>query len=257
MQSLSEKDTYLNIQLKNDETGERMELQYRMLRDSVARRFEFLVHRHLTFQNEIQSVAWAVFPAGDDPTMKTYNSLKQHIDFINTYKKDGKYIYQFENVLPDFDKITQQVLSNFHAEFETMLTKVSSTSTGEQNSRNRREDADPEMLMIEEHLNGVNGKIHSLEHLISRQHGDSSSWFSAFLYGEFDEERLRRYQFKEKDYTKFSLGCKWGDLLLGYGTTGKSLWHIYKGEINYDISVDLAPLYSQPNPTLSQTKTLS
>ena len=39
---------------------------------------------------------------------------------------------------------------------------------------------------------------------------------------------MRRFPLKEKDYSRFTLDCNFGDLLLGYGTTGKSLWHIYK-----------------------------
>ena len=70
--------------------------------------------------------------------------------------------------------------------------------------------------------------MHSLEHLLKRPLDSSSSWFSVFLYSDFEEEKMRRIPLKEKDFSKFTLGCKFGDLLLGYGTTGKSLWHIYK-----------------------------
>ena len=84
------------------------------------------------------------------------------------------------------------------------------------------------MVDLENSLNSVNGKVHSLEHLLSRPLDSSSSWFSVSLYSLFEDESMRRIPLKEKDYSRFSLGCKFGDLLLGYGTTGKSLWHIYK-----------------------------
>lgn len=209
-----------------------MVLKYKLLKDSVSRRFQLLVHKHLTYKHEIQSSAWAVFPSGADSTARTHAALKEHIDFVNSFLHDGKNLFRFQHTLPALEKTTQADLSALHSEFEKMLTLLTFTSTGQQNVRGNivhNDNTEAELLRLESHLNGVNGKVHSLEHLLRRGKGDSSSWFSVFLYGELPDERIRRYPLREKDYSKFSLGCKWGDLLLGYGTTGKSLWHIYKG----------------------------
>jgi hypothetical protein len=201
-----------------------MTIKYKLLPHSVAKKFAYLILKHLTSHHEVQALSWAVFPSGREPLIRVYNLLKKNMDFINSYEFNSTKLFNFKASLPDIDKMSAKELNAIHAEFETFITTVTETATGEQNNKNL---AVQNMLLdLESNLNGVNNNVHALEHLISREVTSSSSWFSVYLYGEM---KSRRIPLKDEEYDHFSLDMKWGDLLLGYGTTGKSLWHIYKG----------------------------
>ena len=92
--------TYLHVRLLNELTGEKTEITYIMNQHSVARRFEFLAHRHLLYSHEIQSLAWAVFPKGRDALVKTHDELKAHMDFIDNFRHNGQSLFQFKHKLP-------------------------------------------------------------------------------------------------------------------------------------------------------------
>ena len=176
----------------------------------------------------------AVFPSGKEPFQIMYKELKASIDFINNFKYQDKTLFTFKTVLPPIDKVNCYDLNAIHSEFEKFLTQLTLTSTGGQN--NKQGHIGVELPELEKVLNRVNARVHSMEHLLYRPDGDSSSWFTVSLYSTFRDESKRRVPLRESDYQKFTLGCEWGDLLLGYGTTGKSLWHIYKGDFFFFIN---------------------
>lgn len=92
--------SYLHLKLLNERTGEKREITYIMSQHSVSRKFEFLVHRHLTSLHEIQSLAWAVFPRGRSALVNTHKELKAHMDFIDNFQHEGRYLFQFKHKLP-------------------------------------------------------------------------------------------------------------------------------------------------------------
>ena len=93
--------SYLHIKLLNELTGERTEIKYKLMNENaVARKFEFLVHRHLSNPHEIQSEAWAVFPKGRDALLRTHSELKSHMDFIDNYRHKGQKLFEFKHKLP-------------------------------------------------------------------------------------------------------------------------------------------------------------
>ena len=50
--------SYLKIQLENPNDGRTIDLDYKLEKNSVARRFELLMHRHLLYPHEIQYLTW-------------------------------------------------------------------------------------------------------------------------------------------------------------------------------------------------------
>ena len=102
--------TYLHVKLLNELTGEKTEITYMLNQHSVARRFEFLVHRHLTYSHEIQSLAWAVFPKGRNALVKTHDELKAHMDFIDNFRHNGQSLFQFKHKLPPLGQCGVKVI---------------------------------------------------------------------------------------------------------------------------------------------------
>jgi len=79
-------------------------------------------------------------------------------------------------------------------------------------------------------LNQVNNSIHCLETLllkstISNGDGCYSGHYTTFLR---NGDNAITMPLSDDEYSLFSLECTWGELLLGYGTTGKSLYHVFK-----------------------------
>lgn len=81
------------------------------------------------------------------------------------------------------------------------------------------------------HLNNINSKIHTLEFATDLDPNSKRAYFSIFLRDLLNE--TRHIQLDKDDYKLFSLDASFGDLMLGYGTTGKNLYHIY---LNKDVN---------------------
>jgi len=190
-----------------------------------------LLHPHT-----INSLSWAVFPKGKEALLRVHRQLKEHIDYINNYKPDGKNVFNFTTVLKSAEKVSKDDLNSIHKEFEEHLTSLVETATGAQNKVKKTLRAQGKVYdkKLEVHLNGVNGMVHAMEHLVTRPLDSSSSWFSVNLRARFADPSSMRVPLKPAEFYKFTLGCKWGDLLLGYGNIivfGMQSYHIF----NYNI----------------------
>ena len=106
---LETSSTYLSLHLLDEVTNKKMEIKYLLLNHSVARKFEFLVHRHLNNPHEIQSLAWAVFAKGRDALIRTHNELKAHMDFIDNFQYKGRNLFQFKHKLPPLGQYTLEL----------------------------------------------------------------------------------------------------------------------------------------------------
>jgi len=81
---------------------------------------------------------------------------------------------------------------------------------------------------IGSNLNRVNNLIHNLEELMgqdSDKKGSNGYFSTYFVQGNGGSKKIK---FDDDEYDLFTLTHNWGDLFLGYGTTGKSIYHVFK-----------------------------
>lgn len=161
---------------------------------------------------------------------KEYVKLIYSIDsFINENNNGFTFHNRFE-----LEDISQEKLNALHTEFEENLVAFSSRGSLETSDNNFLREMTQinntfDCLRIEKLLNQVNNSIHCLETLllksnISNGDGCYSGHYTSFLRHENDV----KLPLNDDEYSLFTLECEWGELLLGYGTTGKSLYHVFK-----------------------------
>ena len=227
------------VHLRN-QNGENLRLNYELYRHSVAKKFYRLVRKLVLSPNAvIKSTAWAVFPSGTATNRILHNKLE---NTMNTFNEKNDLGLKFRTKLPSIESLTRYDLSLVHSEFEKLITRIYTVPTGDHNKNkvlDLRNISRNQYNELERYLNDVNGLVHSLEHVISRHSNSSSSYFTTYLSSKPLPPDIPIYK---DEYKLFQLNCSFGDLLLGYGTTGKSLYHIYHDE-------DLALLESGGRPS--------
>jgi hypothetical protein len=152
-----------------------------------------------------------------------YNELMENIDKFHSENNNG---YKFQYVF-DLSNINQFILNDLHTEFETFLVIFTQGMlTNEKNRKQIHLENEYNYAKIKEYLNQINCLIHNLECVLStKAETFSSGFFSSFLYSSPYRQPI---PLEENEYSYFTVNSHWGDLLLGYGTTGKSLYHIFK-----------------------------
>jgi hypothetical protein len=161
---------------------------------------------------------------------KEYVKLIYSIDsFINENNNGFTFHNRFE-----LEYISQEKLNALHTEFEENLVAFSSRGSLQTSDNNFLREMTQinnacDCLRIEQLLNQVNNSIHCLETLLLKSNiinGDGcySGHYTSFLRHKNDV----KLPLNDDEYSLFTLECEWGELLLGYGTTGKSLYHVFK-----------------------------
>jgi len=139
-------------------------------------------------RHSIQSTAWAVYPAGNRALQDCYKELKENVDFIK-----GHSFTKFDPNFPTLNELNRDHLNAIHAAFERSITALVEVPTGEHNKPflQKNDLKEDEMHQLEKSLNSVNGLVHSLEHLVSRDEKSGSSWFSTFLGSDIHKNKKR------------------------------------------------------------------
>lgn len=229
-----------HIVLENDQTKETLTLRYKLLHHSVAGKFVKLIKKILTSsRSQLKYVSWAVYPTGDHVVKEQLSKLYEHIKFFN--EQNGLGLHFQYAVIPR-ENISLSDLNLLHSQFEANIIKTNSVLTGSHNKLESKLSNAPVILRegIEKALNSINSLIHSIEHLLSRAKNSYNSYFSAYLASE---PYVPDLNLASNESNLFNLSSKFGDLLLGYGTTGKSLYHIYK-----DKDLELIKKGGRPSP---------
>jgi len=161
---------------------------------------------------------------------KEYAKLIYSMDsFINENNNGFTFYNHFE-----LEDISQEKLNALHTEFEENLIAFSFKGSLQTSNNNFLREI-PQIknnfdnVRMEKLLNQVNNSIHCLETLLLKSKIDNgngcySGHYTSFLRRDVDIN----LPIDDNEYSLFVLECKWGDLLLGYGTTGKSLYHVFK-----------------------------
>lgn len=219
----------LKITFQKENSIETRDIYYSLLNNSVVNKLKILI-------NDINSQEFVetrynnfCIHIGNLKNIKNakYKELQDNIRLFENENNNG-YLFTYNFELKD---ISQEKLNLIHSEFENKLIIFIGEAkclTNENNLSKQIElDKKYNTELIIRYLNNINNIIHNLESIIS--FGDSETistgYFTTYLYSE---PYMKNIKFDEDEYKLFSVDTKWGDLLLGYGTTGKSLYHVFK-----------------------------
>jgi hypothetical protein len=162
----------------------------------------------------------------EDIKKQKYAELSHNILLFEQSNNNG-YVFTHKFALED---INQGHLNNLHSEFESyliiFLKDTTFLPTNELNKNNIILSNDYDEAYIITYLNNINCLIHNLEQILHYTGSTAvSGFFSTYLYSE---PYVTNISIDDDEFSLFTVESKWGDLLLGYGTTGKSLYHIFK-----------------------------
>ena len=220
-------ENFFQLYLQDDE-GKQLILTYKLKPNSVSMKFVTLVKKILTESVfDVRYTSWGVYPKGEGVLIDLCKALTDNMKYFNQHNKIGM---EFKSSYPDPATVSKYHLNDIHSEFEKLMTQSHNVLTGDHNLRGpivsqikgNETTNDPN---VEKSLNAVNGLVHALEHVLNRGPDNSASFFTAYLNSA---PLVNPIPLEPDDYCLFTLESHFGDLLLGYGTTGKSLYHLYK-----------------------------
>jgi len=226
--------------LESDD-GKELILKYPLHNNPVAQKFARLIRKiQSKARYEMKHTSWGVYPAGGEALRKLYKDLKSNIEFFDSRNGAG---LKVQHVLPPVEKLTPRDLNAIHAEFERLITKTFAVPTGEHNKNNQMvtlKGSEEEIFALEKALNNINGLVHSMEHVIARPPKCYDSFFTSYMSSD---PFINSIPLSPEEYKLFDLSMSFGDLFLGYGTTGKSVYHIFK-----DKDLALVKAGGRPSP---------
>jgi hypothetical protein len=161
-------------------------------------------------------------------TKDTYpaDSLKIKInESIKYFNENNGYGAELEYVL----EVSQESLNKLHFEFEhaaNIYLPGDLLSSEHNRSLEKKTPKCPDLNLLAFHLNNINNSIHALEASLGLQSDYLNAYFSTYLRDLTAKNPV--FELEPKQYELFTLETKFGDLFLGYGTTGKNLFHVYK-----------------------------
>lgn len=206
------------ITLCNPTTKETRQLTWKLEQNSVVDRWVQLINTANEHGPSIEYTTWGMY---DDP-----ESIVDVLVSINT-----SIVWFNENNHHDFsiptltrEHTNRTTLNSTHAEFEKyalMFLPVNQIGHG----------PSPELLPCDltemaKHLGNINQCVHAMEKILEINPVYVCASFSTYVMNS--EGLPHEVALEEEDYSLFTLGYEFGDLMLGYATTGKSLFHLFK-----------------------------
>ena len=218
--------------LKIDFRSEGLEncyVYYKLLNNSVVDKFIEIINKansEVDVKAKYNSVS---IDCGiiEELILDKYTSLMNNISKFESENNNGAV---FENKF-SLQDISQENLNKLHEEFEKYIIVFfkQSVLTNVENKHCYKIEKEFNKVIIDECLNNVNNLIHGLESLLGSKH--TSNYFcQGFFSSSLINEKAKRKMIKleDEEFKLFNVDYCYGDLLLGYGTTGKSLYHIFK-----------------------------
>lgn len=225
---------YLKVKLQTND-GDSLFQYFKLYENTVVDKFIEIINNlnnketpHVTMFNDF------CINVGDVKELmeKEYAKLIYNVDsFINENNNGFTFHKRFE-----LEDISQEKLNALHTEFEENMVAFSSADSLQTSNNNFLREKiqitnEFDNIRIEKLLNQVNNSIHCLETLllkskISNGDGCYSGHYTSFLRQE--DGVVINLPIHDNEYSLFTVECEWGELLLGYGTTGKSLYHVFK-----------------------------
>lgn len=209
-----------------NEKGEKKDITFTLLDNSVCNKLKTLLNDINNMDN-----VWTdytnicVYKDPEQQKVDKYEELMENIKMFDDNNNNG---YKFENTFT-LQEMSIESLNLLHSQFEEYLTEFGSGMESNQTNleKNKKLGNYYDWKIIDSSLNRINNLIHFLEDVIApRDEGSSSNGF--FSTALKSDPNLKNIKFDDHEYDTFTLNHEWGDLFLGYGTTGKSLFHIFK-----------------------------
>ncbi len=178
---------------------------------SLAERYCEFIKQSEVLNYSARRVAWGMYADKSRlPAMvEKLNSSIRSFNDSNTLKY----------LIPEVSDIPDNIeLNHVHSLFEKYLPVY------EQEHQHQKVES-PLARQLFNDLNRINQGVHSLEGIIGIPDSErASGWFTFTLCAETGEHI--QADLEDNDYDHFSLGRNFGDLFLGYSTTGKNLFHL-------------------------------
>lgn len=200
---------------------------YQLNDNSVVHKFVKLVRSIRQGRSKVDYESYAMWTSESFPMQKIINEINHSVDYFN--ENNG-----YNDRLKPVDQVSSEVLNALHYEFEHAANRYlpNELLTSDFNKAIEKYPVkckDIELLAY--HLNNINSKIHALEFSVGLVPGEKRAYFSIFLRDLLND--TRSIDLESDEFNLFTLDAKFGDLMLGYGTTGKNLYHIY---LNNDVN---------------------
>jgi len=217
--------------------GKRM--VFNLEENAVVNKFILLVRSIRSGLSKVDYESYCMWTPDSFPKKKIIEDLNNSVEYFN--KNNG-----YGETLKPVITANQDELNALHFDFEHAANRFLPNDLLSSDHNKAIEKLPPKCENIELlafHLNNVNSKIHTLEFSVGLRPESKRAYFSIFLRDLLND--TRSIPLDKEDYRLFSLDAKFGDLMLGYGTTGKNLYHIY---LNNDVN-----FFSEGNRESPQT----
>jgi hypothetical protein len=209
------------------ELSDGKEMIYQLMENSVVDKFIKLVSSIKSGKSQVDYESYCMWTAESFPTEKIIKDLNASVDYFN--KNNG-----YGEILKHISEVNQSDLNDLHYDFEHAANRFLPNDLLSSEHNKAIEKLPPkcqDIGLLAFHLNNINSKIHTLEFAVNLKLEQFRAYFSVFLRDLLKDTRsipLDKY-----DQKLFTLDAQFGDLMLGYGTTGKNLYHIY---LNNDVN---------------------
>jgi hypothetical protein len=200
---------------------------FQLEENSVVDKFVRLVQSIRSGESKVDYESYCMWTPSSFPKNRIIEDLNDSVEYFNKYNGYG------ESLKPVITA-SQEELNALHFEFEHAANRFLPNDLLSSDHNKAIQKLPPKCEDIELlafHLNNINSKIHTLEFAVGLKPDQKRAYFSIFLRDLLND--TRSIPLDSEEFKLFSLDAKFGDLMLGYGTTGKNLYHIY---LNNDVN---------------------
>ena len=193
----------------------------------VVDKFVKLVQSIRSGKAKVDYESYCMWTPDSFPKKKIIDDLNHSVEYFNKHNGYGE-------TLKPVVTASQDELNALHFEFEHAANRFLPNELLSSDHNRTIEKLPPkcdDIDLLAFHLNNINAKIHILEFAVGLKSDEKRAYFSIFLRDLLND--TRSIPLGQEDFKLFSLEAKFGDLMLGYGTTGKNLYHIY---LNKDVN---------------------
>ena len=194
---------------------------------NVVDKFVKLVQSIRSGKATVDYESYCMWTQDSFPKNKIIEDLNHSVEYFNRHNGYGE-------TLKPVIAANQDELNALHFEFEHAANRFLPNELLSSDHNKTIVKLPPncdDLDLLAFHLNNINSKIHILEFAVDLNPDHKRAYFSIFLRDLLNE--TRSVPLDVEDFKLFSLDAKFGDLMLGYGTTGKNLYHIY---LNNDVN---------------------
>ncbi|MBT8637305.1 hypothetical protein G6644_08595 [Polynucleobacter paneuropaeus] len=205
--------------------GKRM--VFNLEENPVVHKFVQLVQSIRSGKAKVDYESYCMWTPDSFPKKKIIDDLNHSVEYFDKHNGYGE-------TLKPVITASQDELNALHFEFEHAANRFLPNELLSSDHNRTIEKLPPkcdDIDLLAFHLNNINAKIHILEFAVGLKSDEKRAYFSIFLRDLLND--TRSIPLDTEDFKLFSLDAKFGDLMLGYGTTGKNLYHIY---LNNDVN---------------------